>query len=187
MVQFLLPMNDYSVFLKANEAHVAHLQQLDHSPKRWTPIEDIFFLPKNKTLQQYNPYDICMRLRTPLEGTAKSSLDEIVIQPHKEGYTTHTTYRETGSKETLLDRADVLGYEQWGAIVRRSYAYVIHLSQQETVSVSYQDIDPLGSYLKVEAQTEHALASVLDMLFVKHKDIIYKNSAVLLAEQMGLL
>lgn len=171
---------DYSVRVKAEEGNKIRLDS-DNLGKRMLPrIKDSLFKPKGVELKDFNPGIVCIRLRVFEDGRA--SLIKLRTINVGLGYSDEREDLGKGEEVELLKIAEEKGWEKWGELENSSTEYT-----KEGYRVLIQEVQPLGSYLKIEAESEEKLAEAIKWLGIDKSGLIEKNAAALLAEKMGLV
>jgi hypothetical protein len=174
-------MKDFSVRIQVTPARLQILEEKCLAKKHLPVVKDYLFKPKGKPLKDFNPGDICIRLRDFSNSNRLSTLKEITKEDE----------RILGEAEAvvLFEQAERLGYETWGELTRISVEYVLKFENQLEATVFDQKIIPVdeNAFLKVESTTKEGLKEALKMLLAENEEIIAKNAAELLAEKMGLI
>lgn len=144
------------------ESKAANSQELSE-------IKDIFYKPEDLELADFNPREVILRKRKFPDRETKFKI-KIVKKPL--GY--------TDTKEKIQSLED---YEKWGEF--NSFAVEHELKiEKEKIKVLVEKFD-FGKYIKIEAPSVETLDKVLEELELERSDIIEKNSAELLAEDMN--
>jgi len=142
------------------------------------------FKPFGANLKTYHPDNVCLRLRTIVDQP--STLVELRTIKTNTGYSDEKKLFGQGSPEGLKQKARELGYEPWGEMTVNSTEYKLNINNN-LITVLFQKITPIGEFLKIESPSVDALNQILKILTVSDTEKIARNSAVLLAEKMGLI
>jgi len=177
---------DYSIRVPANEERISILKTKALDEEMLTKIKDYVFKPKGVKLSDFHPNDVCVRLREFLEGGNLASLAKITTTHTEAGYTDEKEKLGEGKVDELLAKAEELGYEKWGEFATVSVQYSLDL-EGEKVQVLSQELGVVGTFLKIEAETQEGLKKTLELLEAGEGERIEKNAAVLLGEKLGLI
>lgn len=175
---------DISVRIPKNSFRIQYLEDNCVEKKQLSDLKDIMFKPVGVDLSNYNPSEICLRLRK--FSDLSSSLTEIRSIKKKTGYSDERKLYGKGDFKSLKTIAANMGYEIWGEMLVNSTEYMMRING-ELVSAFCQKIIPIGEFIKIETSDMRTINLLLNSLKVSDDERIEKNSAVLLAERMGLI
>ena len=174
---------DYSLRIPATEKRIKILEEKSTSKKLLPKIKDILFKPKEVPLTNFNPNNICIRLREFTDEHKPSTLLKLTFTKTKTGYTDEREDLGLGITKGLLQKAKDLGYEKWGQVSTQSVEYDLG----NNIQVLSQELKPVGTILKIESKTQSGLDKAMKLLSVHESEKIEKNAAVLLAEKLKLM
>jgi adenylate cyclase class IV len=173
---------DYSIRIPATKERARILNTKAVSKRMLSRIKDYVFKPRGTSLADFHPDTVCVRLREFLEGDKQATLVKIVTTQTDAGYTDTKEEFGEGSVEELVKNAEKLGYEKWGEIATVSTEYDLGYAQ-----VLSQELSTVGTFLKIESDTQDGLTRTLKLLKASEGEKIVKNAAVLLGEKLGLI
>ena len=162
---------DFVVRMDYSEDLRARIESISEKKEELGQIQDTFYKPEGKKLENYSPRNVIVRKRKFPE---KETLVKINIIQKPTGYT------DTKEKVENLE-----GYEKWGSFTSSAIEYTIPVEDKE-VPILVEEFD-FGKFIKIESPSLEKLERVLQELGLERKDVIEKNSAELLAEHMGKL
>ena len=139
------------------------------SKQELSEIRDEFYKPEGTELPDFSPRDVIVRKRTFPD---RETLVKINIIQQSLGYT-----------DTKEDVESLEGYEKWGEFTSYAIEYQMKIGK-ETVSVLVEKFS-FGDYVKLEAPSREVLNDIIGEIGLDESQIIEKNSAELLAEDMN--
>ncbi len=131
-------------------------------------IKDEFYKSEGTDLQDFSPRDVIVRKRTFPD---RETLVKIKIIQKPTGYT-----------DTKEDIESLKSYEKWGEFNSYAVEYKLKIENKE-IPILIETFD-FGKYIKIESPSPEMLDSIQQELNLDGSDIIEKNSAELLAEDM---
>ena len=170
-----LAMADFSIRVPNTDERMRYVQDNFVGAQLLMGMKDTMYKPIGLILKEYNPNNICLRLRLFDDG--KSTLVELKTIKTETGYT---------DEKRTVNPEELTKYEVWGKMSVISFEYKLEVGE-ETVIILSQKIDPVGEFLKIESPSVEALNKVLKDLKVEDSEKIERNAAVLLAEKLGLI
>ena len=138
------------------------------SRQELSDIQDEFFKPEGTELPDFIPRDVIVRKRTFPD---RETLVKINIIQKPTGYT-----------DTKEDLESLDGYEKWGEFNSYAIEYKMEVEGEE-IPILVETFD-FGKFIKIESPSPEILESILQELNLSKTEIIEKNSAELLAEDM---
>lgn len=147
-----------------------HIQSEAKQKQELSEIHDRFYKPEGVPLEEFSPRDVIVRKRTFPD---RETLVKIDIIQEPVGYT------DTKEEVESLD-----GYEQWGEFASSAIEYTLRIEDTD-FSVLIEHFS-FGKYIKIEAPSEQMLDILIEELGLEGEEIIEKNSAELLAEDIGI-
>lgn len=154
---------DYSSELKDK------IESKAESRQELSEIKDEFFKPEGTDLPDFSPRNVIVRRRT---FPNRETLVKINIIQKPTGYT-----------DTKEDVESLEGYEKWGEFDSFAVEYNLKIEDEE-IPILVETFD-FGKYIKIESPSPEMLDSIQQELDLEKDDIIEKNSAELLAENMN--
>lgn len=139
------------------------------SKQELSEIKDEFFKPEGKDLPDFSPREVIVRKRTFPD---RETLVKINIIQKPTGYT-----------DTKEDVESLDGYERWGEFTSFAVEYRLNVEGEE-ILILVETFD-FGKFIKIESPSPEILDSILQELNLDKSEIIEKNSAELLAEEMN--
>ena len=139
------------------------------SRQELSEIKDEFFKPEGKGVMKFSPRDVIVRRRTFPD---RETLVKINIIQKPTGYT-----------DTKEDVDSLDNYEKWGEFNSYAVEYKLKVEGEE-IPILVESFD-FGKYIKIESPSPEMLESILLKLDLSKSEIIEKNSAELLAEDMN--
>lgn len=177
---------DYSIRIPSTTERIALLESRCAKKTPLSALKDILFKPSGVTLKEFDPAKVAVRLREFSGEDKPSTLVKIAFTKTQTGYTDSTEELGRGETGALIGRARELGYEKWGEVSRVSTEYLLDFNG-EAVNIFVQELDPIGTFIKIETKTQESLDKALELLSATASEKIEKNAAVLLAEKLNLL
>jgi hypothetical protein len=177
-------MPDYSIRIPVNNYRLQFLEKNGTNKQILSGITDIMYKPVGVDMRKYHPNKTCLRLRQSFGK--ESTLVEITTIKTGTGYTDDKKVFGEGATADLKKMAGEMGYEPWGEMTVSSTEYTLPIGKN-LVSCLYQEIKPVGKFIKIEAPSSSAISNTIKAFKVTNKEIIERNAAVLLAEKMGLI
>lgn len=177
---------DYSIRVPVTRKRKKILEEKVVSKKKLSRIKDYLFKPAGIDLKVFHPDKKWIRLREFVEGDFPSTLIKGEVIKTPSGYMDKKDKLGKGKTKDLFEKASKLGYEKWGEVATTSTEYRLDIGGV-TAEVLSQDISPIGTFLKIESETQKGLDRALELLKVKESEKIEKNAAVLLGEKLGLI
>lgn len=144
------------------------IEEKAESRQELSEIKDEFYKPEGTDLPDFSPRDVIIRKRTFPD---RETLVKINIIQKPTGYT-----------DTKEDVENLNGYEKWGEFDSYAVEYKLRI-ENEAIPILIETFD-FGKYIKIESPSPEMLDSILQELNLDEGDIIEKNSAELLAENM---
>jgi len=183
---FCFNLMDYSIRIPAttDRSKILETKAVEKIPL--SRIKDYLFKPQGTSLKDFHPGHICIRLREFLEGDRPASLAKITTTQTDSGYTDQKEKLGEGSVTDLIKAAESLGYEKWGEFSTVSTQYTLQFDDS-SVQVLSQELSSIGTFLKIESETQAGLDAALKLLNISASEAISKNAAVLLAEHLSLI
>lgn len=178
---------DFSIRIPATPKRIQLLEKKSSEKRVLSRIRDVMFKPIGRKLTSYHPNKACIRLREFLEEELPSTLVEIKTVKAKIGYGDKKRKFGKGKTSGLMAKAEKLGYEQWGEMFTVSTEYKLDFDNNLRATVLFQEITPVGKYLKIESLTQKGLEKALALLSATGEEKIERNAAVLLAEKLGFV
>lgn len=180
-------IKDYSIRVKSTAERDKILERSATGKKRLPQIEDVWVKPSSESLTSYHPSRIITRLRSYTDTNKPATLMELKFTPSEVGYSDERVIFGEGPKESLLKKAQELDYSAWGTVVTTSMEYNLDLEGGAKAQVLSQQIEPIGTFLKIESKTKDGLEKTLKLLKAEPEKTIEKNAALLTAEYLGLV
>jgi len=160
---------DFVVRVKYSEKLEKMIESKAESRQELSEIRDQFYKPKGTELSEFSPKNTIVRKR---EFPERGTLAKINIIKKPLGYT-----------DTKEDLESLEGYEKWGDFNSFAVEYRIIIENEE-INVLKEEFD-FGKFIKIESPSPEMLKSILDKLDLDKNELIEKNSAELLAEDMN--
>lgn len=160
---------DFVVRIKYSPEFENKIDSKAESKEELSEIKDRFFKPKGSDLSDFSPREVIIRNRIFPDRETLVKIN--IIQT------------ETGYTDTKEDFEDLEGYEKWGEFNSYAVEYGIEVDGKE-IPILIETFD-FGNYIKIESPSTNMLEKVLKELDLEQNKIIEKNSAELLAENMG--
>jgi len=177
-------MSDYSIRIPVNNYRLQFLEKNGTNKQLLSGITDTMYKPVGVNLGEYPPDKTCLRLRQSFGK--ESTLVEITTLKRGTRYTDEKNIFGEGNTADLKKIATKMGYEPWGEMTVSSTEYTVAIGKN-LVSCLYQEIKPVGKFIKIEAPSSFALGNVIKAFKVTNSEKIERNAAMLLAEKMNLI
>lgn len=172
---------DYSIRIPATPGRINRLEEMAKSIKPLPQLIDHLYKPVDKSLTEFSPDQICIRMRVFVNSSKPSTLEIIKTTKSETGYTDTKEILGQGNAEDLIRLAKNNNYEKWGEITTQSIEY-----QLDYANILFQNLSPIGQYLKIESPTEQGLTKAMKLLQARKTEGIRTNAAVLLLNYQKL-
>lgn len=139
------------------------------SRQELSEIRDQFYKPEGEDLSDFSPRDVIVRKR---KFPDRETLVKINIIQKPLGYT-----------DTKDDVESLEDYEKWGEFSSYAVEYKLTVENRE-IPILIETFN-FGKFIKIESPSPEMLDSILQELNLDRSEVIEKNSAELLAEDMN--
>lgn len=160
---------DFVIRVSYSEDLKNKIESIAETREELSEIQDRFYKPEGTELSEFSPKNVIVRKR---KFPDRETLVKINIMKQSLGYT--DTKQKVESLESL---------EKWGEF--SSYAVEYEMENSD-VSVLIETFS-FGKYVKLEAPSIDALKDLIKELDLDESQVIEKNSAQMLAEDMNLI
>lgn len=151
------------------------------------PLIESFWKPRDVDLRDFPPGQKTIRVRVAGDLSGSAVADELNTTLRDGNYTHDRIKLCEGTLAECEAFLQGKGYDKWTENHLRSIEYEIKLPDGGQVTVLEEEIDGKKTFIKFEAENGKDIEAVMQALGLTQKDLILKNRAELLAEQMGLL
>jgi len=177
---------DFSIRIPATDERISFLEKYCTSKKELPQIKDYLYKPIGVSLADFNPENVCVRIREFIDEAKPSTFIKLTIVKQEVGYSDEREEYGTGIPGELFEKAKEMNFEKWGEFSTHTFEFQISTGNNHC-SVLLQDLDQIGKYLKIEAPDQETLVKTLALLKANESERIEKNAGVLLAEKMELI
>lgn len=141
--------------------------------EKLNPVKEVFLKPKGISLKDFHPNNKILKMGI----SGRNAVLTLVLFKDNSNIE-YNLYSENEDK--VLKLIEELGFEIWGKLESQPIRYKLR-----GADVFLENFNEIGGFLRIESENQVSLDNNIGLL--NAENIIKKNSAVLLAEKLGLV
>jgi hypothetical protein len=182
-----MAMGEFTARIKITPTVLDFLKTHSVSQKILPPLAESFWKPRGVNLRAFPPAKKSIRLRSVVGSLEPASVDEIETPLARAGYIENKVNLFSGSLAESENFLRQKGYEKWAQYIKGAVEYILKLPTGVIVNILEELADGKPFFVKLEAESEKDIEEIIAAMGLTKNDLIFKNRAELIAEQMGLI
>lgn len=180
-------MEEFTAKVKITPLILDFIKKYAVSSRELPPLINSYWKSKSVDLKDFHPAKKVIRLRAPQDQTNQAAVDELSTFLKEDSYTHDRNRLFKGTTEECKSYLQKGGYEKWGEAQLRSKEYKIKLPSGAMINALEEELNGKKILVKFEAENEKEIDEAMKLLNLSKDDLILKNRAQLLAEEMELI
>lgn len=180
-------MKEFTAKVKITPQILGFVRKYAVDSRVLSALIESYWKPKGVDLKDFHPAQKAIRLRAPQVESQPAVVEELNTFL-KEGSYTHDKRRLfRGTRQECMTYLQERDYEKCGEVKLRSTEYKVKLPGGVVINVLKEELDGKKAYIKFEAEKEEEIKEIMKLLSLFPKDLILKNRAHLLVDEIGLV